>query len=122
MTTQNTERTRTRRPGNGNGNGNGHKTGERESVGRSAQARESVGRSAAASKPTRRGAAQASEGERLDDLLHALRAFGGGDFGVRLPGDGRGKMGDVERAFNLAVGRADAVTAEFERLAALVGR
>jgi CheY-like chemotaxis protein len=109
VATQNTDHSRTRR----SANGNGQKKGEPST------------RSAPAGAPARRAAGRLThddETERLEELVRALRAFAAGDFSIRVPGDGRGPLAEIARAYNDAVARADTLGHEFERLAAVVGR
>src|SRR6185437_5674206 len=55
-------------------------------------------------------------------LLAALRAFRKGDFSVRLPLDLSGTSGEIAEAFNDIIELNEAMTCEFQRLGAAVGK
>jgi signal transduction histidine kinase/CheY-like chemotaxis protein len=50
------------------------------------------------------------------ELLKALRAFGGGDFSVRMPSGLSGVDGEIAKAFNDAVGVSAGLASELERV------
>ena len=67
----------------------------------------------------RGGAATALERR---EILRALRLLRRGDFSVRLPVDLSGLDGEIACAFNEVVELNDAMTRDFERVSAMVGR
>ncbi len=67
------------------------------------------------------GARTLSESD-LDPLLEALRAAQEGDFSVRLTPAGKGKMGDIARAFNDLQARNDQMSGELVRVGKIIGR
>ncbi len=66
--------------------------------------------------------AQEAAEARSRQLLAALMAFAGGDFGVRLPSDWSGVDARIAEAFNQSIGNADRITAEAARLSNTVGK
>src|SRR5689334_7395455 len=55
-------------------------------------------------------------------ILAALMAFAGGEFGARLPVTWGGTDGRIAEAFNLCIGNAQRITSEAARLSNTVGR
>ena len=67
------------------------------------------------------GAPTLSESD-LDALLDALRAAREGDFSVRLTSAGKGKIGEIARAFNDLQARNDQMSGEIVRVGKIIGR
>ncbi len=67
------------------------------------------------------GARTLSESD-LDGLLDALRAAREGDFSVRLAPAGKGKIGEIARAFNDLQARNDQMSGELVRVGKIIGR
>ncbi|HEY1230635.1 MAG TPA: hypothetical protein VGF26_25280, partial [Ramlibacter sp.] len=55
-------------------------------------------------------------------ILAALMAFAGGEFGTRLPVTWGGTDGRIAEAFNLCIGNAQRITSEAARLSNTVGK
>ena len=58
----------------------------------------------------------------LDALLDALRAAREGDFSVRLTSAGKGRIGEIARAFNDLQTRNDQMSGEIVRVGKIIGR
>jgi HAMP domain-containing protein/CheY-like chemotaxis protein/signal transduction histidine kinase len=65
--------------------------------------------------------AEAAEA-RSRQVLAALLAFAGGDFGARLPNDWSGMDARIAEAFNQSIANADRITGEAARLSNTVGK
>ena len=59
---------------------------------------------------------------RSRQMLAAMMAFSGGDFGARLPVDWSGADGRIAEAFNQTIGNAQRITDEAARLSTTVGK